>query len=258
MPLTVTATPDPTTASVVVEVTGAVPAAGPVSITRTDRNGTAPVRQREDSLPVAGALTIEDYEAALAGGITYTVRDSSGAAATVTLPAGLAVTVPWLSHPGLPALNRPVTIRDDDPTYSGRSVQHDVYGARLPLFTTQPLTGRDSSTLTLLADSWDDARGIRDVYASGVPVLLRQPCLDDGDHYHVPSSVALAPVTAGRWAGRWSATVTYVETDRPLGALAGTARWTYADSLARSGTYPASRAEFPTYADLLAGPTPGA
>lgn len=251
MPLALTATPDPANAGVRLHVTGA--AAGPVSIVRSDRNGLAEVRQHEGSLPVAGDLVVDDWEAALDGPVTWTVTDAAGAASTADLPAGLGVDTPWISHPGRPSLNRPVTVRsDDEPEWAGRATRHDVIGRAVPVYVTQPLGGR-SGVLELLAASWDEARAIRDVYTDGVPVLLRQPCLTGADYYHVPDSVRLAPATARRWRDRWVVTVRYAQVDYPYGAPVGTRGWTYQQTTAASDNYTQSATLFPVYADRTAG-----
>lgn len=73
-------TPQPATASVLIQITGAP--AGPVVITRTDANGSGPVRLRTGQEPIAGALTLIDYEPALIGGLTYDVVDSANVTTT--------------------------------------------------------------------------------------------------------------------------------------------------------------------------------
>jgi hypothetical protein len=70
---------------VLLQITGAP--AGAVVITRTDTNGTGLVRLRTGQLPIAGALTVTDYEPALLGGIRYDVVD----AASVTTTASTAL-----------------------------------------------------------------------------------------------------------------------------------------------------------------------
>lgn len=72
-----TLTPQPDTASVAVQITGAP--AGAVAITRVDANGSRPVRLRSGQTPISGSLTVTDYEAALTGPIRYDVVDSASA-----------------------------------------------------------------------------------------------------------------------------------------------------------------------------------
>jgi len=66
---TFTATPLPDLAAVRLEVAGA--AAGPLPITRTDRNGARLVRQLPAQETSAGLLAVVDYEAALEGDVRY-------------------------------------------------------------------------------------------------------------------------------------------------------------------------------------------
>ena len=79
-------------------------------ITRTDANGTAPVRTApgQDTTGTTGSatMTVTDYELALTGTATYTVTDGHGATATVVLtpgftPATAATTGVWLTAPAL-------------------------------------------------------------------------------------------------------------------------------------------------------------
>lgn len=69
-----TLTSQPNTASVLVQITGAP--TGPVTITRTDANGSHPVRLLAGQAPIGGILTVTDYEPSMTGSVRYDVRDA--------------------------------------------------------------------------------------------------------------------------------------------------------------------------------------
>jgi hypothetical protein len=253
MAVVVTAVPDPGFARIRLTVTGA--ANGPVSIMRLDANGSNLVRQAEGAASAGGSLLVDDYEAALRGDVTYTATDSALASGSRTVTNALAgVTGPWLTHPNLPALNQPVVIFDDDPTWAKRSTEHLVYGRAAPVYTTQPLQAR-TGTLTLHATSWDQVRTIHAVYERGNAVLLRQPCLTDADYYHV-ADVSTRPLSQGRWQGGWEVTIAYTAVDPPAGELQGSPDWTWDRVVANVATWDAVVAAYGTWADLVQGPAP--
>lgn len=253
MALAITAVRHPETARVTLTVTGA--GAGSLSITRVDRNGTRPVRLGYNQLPVAGTLTVDDYECALVGDLDYSVVDSIAATATVHV-LSLDTGTPWLGHPGLPALNLAVTIEyDQNISYPGRSTRHDVYGRPDPVFTVAP-QGWRTGVLRLLAADYPTAQRIKAVHDSGQPALLRQPCLSpDEDGYHVADTVALAPIVESQWQGQWHVDVTYTRVGLPVGPLQGSLVWTYANVRDTYATYATLPSTYATYAALAAGPT---
>lgn len=80
---TLTATTQPETASVLLEIETALSSA--MVITRTDANGANVVRLRADQVPIGGFLIVTDYEPALTGLILYTVTDALGGVETASV-----------------------------------------------------------------------------------------------------------------------------------------------------------------------------
>lgn len=254
MALTLAALAQPSTASVRLTVSGA--ADGEVTILRQDGNGSNLVRQPENNITVGGVLIVDDWEPRLTGPLAYTVTDESGATATRSISAGLGVSTPWLTHPGLATLNRAVTIRTDRPSWAGRSTPHQVYLRTDPVFTIQPAASR-TGTLDLECLSWTEANAVRHMYDQGVPLLLRNPCLDDADYYHVVTGdVAAEERVEARWGGRWGVTVGYTQVAFPAGHTQGSARWQWGDVPAAYTTWKDATRRYASWAAFRAGPAP--
>lgn len=247
-----TATPEPDTGSVLLAIQD-LPA-GPVTLTRTDANGTGPVRLLEGQEPISGALTVRDYEPALAGLVKYTVRDAQGTRTTVTttMPTP-AVPSPRLGLPVLPQYNVEVwNLRDyDDNREASHTVHHVVHRAD-PLVVMgllRPRTGR----LTFLQQDVAKANAIRGLYNRGEVALLRLWDAKGLDLYHVARSVSVRPehhAAAGQ--RRWAVDVDYVEVAKPTSPLLGALGWGF-DDVADIGTFDAVLERFPTFADVVAG-----
>lgn len=248
---TLTVTPQPGTASVLLEVAGAP--AGALTITRSDTNGAGPVRLLEGQTPSAGVLIVTDYEPALSGLLTYTLVDSIGAVVTQST-ALVGVTRPWLGVPVLPQLGRQVPFLMDDygADQDSRGAVHEVIGRIDAVPTLGPLGSRRGS-LSVFAPDHAEARSIAAVYSRGQVVHLRQtqPGLD---MYHVATGVGSRPEqhTAGGW--RWRVTITYREVARPTGPLLGGLGWDYTQLAGDFADYASARASFLDYADLKVGP----
>lgn len=245
-------TPQPDTASVLLEVTGAP--AGPVTITRADTNGTGPVRLLADQEPIGGALTVTDYEAALAGGLTYTLVDAASAVVTASTTLDGAVLRPWLSVPVSPQLGRQVLDVLDDYTadQEARGQLHQVIDATEPVPTLAPLSARTGS-LSVLALDHTEARAIAAVYGRGEVVQLRQ-LVPGLDMYHVATRVAVRLEEHVIGHAVWRVAVSYAEVARPGGSLLGGLGWDFAELAGAYPDFASVTAAFEDFAALTAGP----
>lgn len=243
-------TPRPSIMAVTLEVSGAP--AGAVTITRHDRNGSAAVRLYVDQAPVAGALTVVDYEAALTGALVYDVLDSAGVTTTAStaldLEALAVLTV--IGRPNRRAELEGVT--DVDEQLDGRSTVVDPIDRDDPVVILRPLTTR-RGTLDLYASSHAKALEAVNVARSGLPILFRQSSHDGLDLLAAPRSARVASrVLDGRVT--WAATIAYVEVRDPASPLLAAAGWSVEQLAATFATVADVAAAFSSVADLTAGP----
>lgn len=232
---TLNLTPQPSTASVLVQVS-LTDGGTLTAVMRTDANGTAPVRVQDGQLPSTTSVVVEDNEAATAGEITYraVVTDGPAATSTTTLPN----TDPWLTVPLLPPYSIPVAqVSGYDEARSSHTTVHEPIGRRLPLPTLGVLSGR-RGRLELWAADYPAALAIVHVYSLGETVMLRQADHVGLDLYHVVDAgqITVTPHAGTDTRRRWAVTVPYIEVDVPTGPASGTLGWSIDDVLAAHAT----------------------
>lgn len=216
------------------------PVPDPPTLTRTDANGTAPVRLREGQQPIAGVMTATDYEAALTGLVRYDLTDGDGV--TVTASTELAVAVPWLGVPVLPQLGEQLEfVTDYRHERASAGTVHEVLDADAPVPALAPL-GTRAGQLVLTAQDFPTALAVQAVYDAGQVAHLRQADHPGMDLYHVAESVSVAPERS-----RWAVTVRFREVPAPLAPLQGGLGTTYAQLAGQ--TYATTRQQYPTYLD---------
>ena len=249
MPIAITATPAPATASVTLQVTGALPATSPVAITRTDSNGVNPVRLKDGQVPSGGTLIIVDAEAALAGLIRYDVRDTgtNTASASFTWTA----TGPRVAPVQLPQLSAvPLEVIGYSASRTGVAQVHQVIdGQPVPEY----FSGRQrQGQLTFLAASHPDALAVEAALNARV-FLLRQRDQVGLDLYAAATDIRVLPeeLLVGGWV--WTVEASYQEVRRPTLPLLGTAGWSYADVTAGHASYSVVASSWATYATLAVG-----
>lgn len=248
-----TATPDTTAGTVLLNITGAP--AGAVVLTRTDANGSNPVRQRTGQVTSGGALVLTDYEAALVGGVTYDAVDSAGVrkTATTTLerPGGYAerfasVQLPAQAHTASLVLGY-------EAQRSSSTTIHDILGRVDPVAvvgTTQLRRG----TLEVFSMTYAEARHAADT-ASAALLMYRQSDYPGMDMWLTVTGVRVRALETPAEAGwRWSTALDYVEVRPPAVPLLGAAGWTFNGVTGRHTTFAAVRGSYATFADLLVGP----
>jgi hypothetical protein len=250
MATAVVLTPQASTASVLLQITGAP--AGAVVITRTDVNGTGTVRLRVGQVPIAGALTISDYEPALVGTISYDVVDSGGArvsASTTLAGLGLGPQVGGVQLPGLEF--DPELITGYDSSRASSSTVLRVINRGDPVVVLAPTRTREG-TLEVWCRDASDAHAYAEVLAQARVLLLRQPTHPGLDMYFLAQSVGVQPLqpTAEGW--RWQVACQYVELRNPAYPLLGAAGWTF-DDVAAYSSFAAVRAAFADFDALLVG-----
>lgn len=250
MVLALNVTAEDDIAAVLIEVTGA--AAGAVTITRSDHNGTRDVRLFDGQEPISGSLTVRDFEPALFGTATYTVTDSSAATATDTTTTN--VTAPVLMAAVLPTSRQSLAaITDYDASRDDAGQVHWVKGRPDPLIITSPLRLREGS-LTVWTETYEDALAVVATAESGEVLMLRQPTYVGMDMYFTPQSLRVSQAYRASSSWRWEVAVSYTEADIPSGALLSAAGWNYDAHTATGMTYAQSLVAFPTYNDRVIGP----
>lgn len=249
-PAEFTATPDPETASVRLDL-AALPT--PVYVTRS-AGGAAPVPVRDAGPLAAGAVEVSDREAPFGVPLVYTATYGPSGE-VVTASARLDVDRPRLEHPGLASLGMWVDIVDDTPPeWVGASVVHEVIGRTFPLATGQPMRAR-AGVLALAVAGPTEVDRVRTVFSAGLPVLLR---VTRRDRFRDGWLTALRVRDAHRSGLSASRVleVEYAETARPLGPSRSTPGWTVAAVAAAYGTVAEVREAYSTVAGLAAGPVP--
>lgn len=247
-----TLTPQPVTASVLIQITGAP--AGAVVISRTDINGTGTVRLRSGQLPIAGALTVTDYEAALTGLVRYDVVDTAPATTTASTTLEGLVSGAQISGVQEPQLNyQPAIVTGYDASRDTGSAVLRVLGRPDPVIVLAPTRTREGKLEIWATDSASAFEAGR-VLAAARVLMLRQPDQPGMDMYFLAQRIDTTPLqrVVGGW--RWQTTCTYVELRNPTLPLLGAAGWTYNDVVTTYPTYAAVRTRFATFNDLLVGP----
>jgi hypothetical protein len=244
-------TPQPSTASVLLQITGAP--AGPVVITRTDVNGSGSVRLRVGQVPIAGALTLTDYEPALLGDLTYDVVDSANAVVSETTTLEGTVTQPQIGGVQQPGLEfDPQLITGYTSTRSGSSTVHELVGRADPVVVLGPTRLRRGRLSVWLAD-YAAAAACIGVLAQARILMLRQPDYPGMDMYFLATELPAQPLAKTSQGWRWSVEFDYVELRSPSLPLLGAAGWRFDDVASGYPTFAAVRSTFADFDALLVG-----
>lgn len=243
-------TPQPATASVILEVTGAP--AGAVVITRSDANGAVPVRLREGQAPIAGALTVVDYEPALVGTVTYDVVDSASVTTTATTSLAGLVVLPQLASVQLPQLSyEPELVTGyAGSRESGAGVLRPI-GRRDALLLMAPSRMREG-TLEIWCRDYDDAAAAEHLLAAGEYLMFRQNDYPGMDMYFAASRIRIEPLSNTDAGWRWQTVCEFIEQRPPALPLLGAAGWTF-DDVAGYASFAAVRADFEDFGALVVG-----
>lgn len=244
-------TVQPATASVSLSVTGAP--AGPVVITRTDVNGTNPVRLRTGQTTSGGALAIVDYEAALIGGLSYDVVDAANATTSASTSLEGLVSGPRIGAVQLPQLvHAPALVLGYDAARPNPSTVHRVINRPDPVVILATAQTREG-TLEVFAVDYEDALALQDVVAQATLFLLRQTDFPGMDMWFLPSTARITPLAETTDGWRWQVSVPYIETRPSSLPLLGAAGWTFDSVSGTYATFAAVRKAYPSFSALAVG-----
>lgn len=232
--------------------TGTLPAS--LTITRTDANGTAPVRLRTGQAPIAGALTVVDYEAALTGAVTYDVVDTQQTRTTASTSLAGVSPRPQITGVQLPQLTySPELVTGYDASREAASTVHRVVNRDDPVIVLGPTRTREGN-LAVWCRSYVDAADVARVLALGRILMLRQLDYAGLDMYFLAQSIETTPLDSTTQGWRWQTTCRYIEVRNPALPLLGDAGWTFDDVVATYPTFGALRSAFTDFNDLVVGP----
>lgn len=256
---TITATPN-ADGSVDLLLDTGDPSAQFVSLIRTDANGARDVRLPVGTPDTFEALTLVDHECAIVGALEYELTIALGGVEQfATAAATVAELVPphtWILHPAvIPEDRQELVFSDWQMGRTARSVENAVIGRREPVVNRDVLATREGSLEVLLA-SYQEVEALIAVCESAETLILRQNDFPGLDGYFEVRRVTprIHRATARPGNVKWWAQLELIEVAPPRGPLLANVTWTFGASLARSGTFRVSRAEFPTLRDLLLGP----
>lgn len=207
------------------------------ALTRTDANGTRPVRLLPGQRVMDGGLIIEDFEAALVGSVGYAFTSPTGSQTSVI--TSLVGAKPTIAPAVFPQFGvQDLFITGYDASRGSATVEHAIIGRADPVLRLQPLQSRRGH-VTIWCKDYADLVNVVDVYRRGEIVMLRQDTHAGMDFYH-----AATGVTEGAYDEefrRWRVDVAFTEVPLPRGPVLGTLGWTW-DDLA---------AAFPTWDDVV-------
>lgn len=230
------------------------------SLTRSDFNGTRPVRPPAGGFDLGGgALNHEDYENALSGIVAYTALVRHAGGTTEVLTASIDVTGKWsasfVAPPMLPRLGTTARIVETyEATSATSSVVHQVIGRPDPIIRLGVQRLR-SGTMTIWAQDYAHAVDIVKTAGRGQVLQWRQPDHPGLDMYFVAGDTSIRPHDERTSVRRWSVTFPFTEVVAPVGNQLGTNAWNMESSTARNATFFDSLNEFATFMDLLIGPS---
>ncbi|TDE91589.1 hypothetical protein EXU48_15705 [Occultella glacieicola] len=248
-PTLFTATPDPANGNILLDITPGTSSTVD-AITRTDANGTHPVRLLPNQLPTPSQLIVRDYEAALTGPVTYTLTGAGGSQVTTSLGSDH----PWLFVPVYPQFSAAVeSVTGYTSDRATQTTVHQVIGRPDPLVTIGRLQTR-AGTLEIWCASHADALTVQNVYSLGHAVMLRQVEHAGLDMYHFARAVTVDPFAPQGARTRWRVAVDYVEVNRPTADLAGSLGWNYSELAAAHTSYFEVAFTYADYNALLVGP----
>lgn len=194
---------------------------------------------------ISDRVIVTDYEAA-AGALSYTVETDAG---DTTVTTALQLESPWLLVPLMPNYSEPVdAITGFDSRRANRGTLHEVLDRPDPLPALAGL-GYRAGSMTLPADTLDDALRIERVFDRGQVVMLRGlvPAMD---MYLIGSDVALNTVEADGADTTYEVSLSYQQVARPAGSQSGALGWTYAALLAEHATYNDLTVAYASYDDM--------
>jgi len=251
MPAAFVVTPLPELAAIRLRLSGA--GSGAATITRTDANGTRPVRLLPGQVPVSGVLTVTDYEPALTGTVTYNA-DTANGAATPKATGLTGQVLPWLTIADQPQYRVQLpAIEQWSATTTGRDVLHDIIDRPDPIPVIHPTSSR-RVTARVYAPDYATGVAILDVIEQPHVCLIRQATYPGMDAYLRVVRATLVPKDPATPTRAWWVELDATEVAAPPGALLGAAGWTIASVRDTYPTIADMKAALATVAALRIGP----
>jgi chitodextrinase len=233
-----------------------------LTIVRNNPDGTTAVVRTGDGTPLlmsnSGATTVGllyDYEAPYQAAVSYsTLEVPSAVSGNVTLN----VSVPWLVHPGIPSLSRPIQLLRGS---LAQVTYKTTRGVFYPLGRTNAVVVTDgarkggSSTVILRVTTPPDLSALMNLLADASPLLLNLPSTTGytfPTSYISPSDVTTAPTVTGLAVDPdMAVTIPFDVVDAPIGG--NQAERTLADLMSFPSLAVLAGA-YPTLLAVLAGP----
>lgn len=232
---------------------------GPAVITRTDHNGSAPVRLLPNQSVQGGSLIAVDYEPAIFGPVTYRAVDAIEDVAEAA-PVQLDGTPPTVASVAKPQLRAATLVLDLAETNTDNGTEHTVLDDDAPLVViAAPSTRR--VTVTAWAATYAEAAELREVLTARQVVMVRYADYIGADVYGTPRRVSVSPErssttdpASGELARRWIVTFELSEERRPGGPLLSAAGWTFDVVTATYDDFNDLALAFPTFDAMTVGP----
>lgn len=259
MALTLTATANMATVppSVTITLDGAT---SPTVLIRQSADGSQATVRTAGGLPIPTATTnIVDYAAPFGQQLTYI------AGAVSSNPVVVAVTEPWLIHPGRPSLSMPVTIaefgsRATDPAQG----VFRVIGRRNPIVVSDGQAGPLTSSVTVQTKTLVELTRLGQLLADASPLFLNVPATlgwgVTSEYISITSTDEARLIDYAGLPNRY-VTLPYIVVDPPVaaavgggsddGGLSGTRTW--ADLALEAGTWAEASGLYTTWADAATG-----
>lgn len=236
---------------------GNAPAISSVTVTRTIGRDTVAVRSNDGrplKLTPAGdgrAGVIYDPELPFGEVATYSTLQQP---ASVSDPVSVDAVVPWLVHPGIPALSRPIELKIGSFQSRKRQAHTGVFYPQnrdTAIAITDGRRKKPESTFIVSTETEAEFDAIEDLVADAGTLLLNVPkhlgLKIDTAYINVLDIDEDRPSDIGEDILRdW--VMPYVVVERPVGGTPST--WTWADVKARFATWRELREATRTWADL--------
>lgn len=233
------------------------PAFASVTVTRMNPDGTTVSVRTTDGNPLpmsGGTALVYDVEPPYGQPVTYSTLETP---ANVTTPVTVPATDVWLTHPGVPALSMPITLRPGSLDDEIHGVQQGVFypmGRKTPIVVTSGARRDPSTQLVVSTETSSERAALRALVADASVLYLNvSPSLglDFDTCYIAINDVKVSRrVSMAGEVGR-DVTLPFVTVARPAGG--SQSQRTYTDLLVYP-TYSALQAAYVDYAALLAGP----
>lgn len=203
------------------------------SITRSDANGAAQVRTREDlyPLPAAERAVIDDFEAA-EGAVTYIISGpyppgGLTGRGTLTLSGHMKLSGPWLGVPIMQSEAQPLeSVLTYAATVAGRATVHEPVSRRDPIVILRKMSTRRGS-MEVWGGRYEATDSILSALTRGEVMMLRQAEHAGQDMYFIAEQASVNTISEDMLETQFSISIEYVEVSRPLGFIASVPGWDF-------------------------------